>query len=93
VLGKLDSEKGMQIFLGSHNLGSLQKVMNFWQEKKMHINPSYSGGRVRKIVVQGRHGQKVSETLSPENKPNMVVHICNLSYSRGGGKKITQGRP
>jgi hypothetical protein len=37
---------------------------------------------IRKIMVQGQPGQKV---LKLTNKSDVVVHVCNLSYTRGIG--------
>jgi hypothetical protein len=51
-------------------------------------NPHYSGGRNKRIVVRGQPG-KVIKTLSQENKPNVVVYICNTSYLEDRGRRIT----
>jgi hypothetical protein len=45
-------------------------------------NPSYSGGRDRRIMVQDQSRQKMSKTV-PKNKLGMVVHASQLLEKQG----------
>jgi hypothetical protein len=48
----------------------------------------------RRMVVQCQPGQKGREDSISKNKLGMVGHICNTSYKRGGGRRLTtQGQP
>jgi hypothetical protein len=47
-------------------------------------NPSYPGGRDRRIMAPGQPRGNVNETYL-KNKLDMVTHISKLSYW-GGGK-------
>jgi hypothetical protein len=47
----------------------------------VHIfNPSYLEAKIRRIMIRGQSGQKVSETPISTNKPGMVAHNCYPSY-------------
>jgi hypothetical protein len=53
----------------------------------VHVyNASYSGGRDRRIMVQGQPGQKITRPYL--KKLGIVVHMYNPSYLRGRGKRI-----
>jgi hypothetical protein len=43
---------------------------------------------IRRVTVQGQHGQKASETPFSINKPGMVLHACGPSYKEGIGRRI-----
>jgi hypothetical protein len=43
---------------------------------------------IRRIKVQGQHGQKVSEAPISTNKLGMVVHLCNPNYTGDIGRRI-----
>jgi hypothetical protein len=49
-------------------------------------NPSYSGGRDLKIVVQVQPRQKVIDTSSQPIR--QILHIYNSSYQEGMGRRI-----
>jgi hypothetical protein len=50
-------------------------------------NPSFWGGRKRRIMIWRQPGQKVSKALSQRTGQAWWVHIHNPSYVRGGGRK------
>jgi hypothetical protein len=43
---------------------------------------------IRRTVLGDQLRQKVSKTPISINKPGMVAHICNSSYTGGIGRKI-----
>jgi hypothetical protein len=51
-------------------------------------NPSYSGGKNRRITAPGQAMQKLARPYF-KNKPVVVGHDCGLSYSGSGGRRIT----
>jgi hypothetical protein len=68
-----------------------QKKKTYGQGMVAHIyNPSYLGGRERRITVQGQPRQKVSE-IYLQIKQGMMTHSYGLNYSGGRGRRITVG--
>jgi hypothetical protein len=43
---------------------------------------------IRRIIVCGQSGQKVSEIPISTNKPCVVAHFCNLSYAGSISRRI-----
>jgi hypothetical protein len=60
--------------------GSLKKTLKSRVWWLMPIIPAIWEGEIRRIMVQGQPGQKVSETPISTNKLAMVVCICNPNY-------------
>jgi hypothetical protein len=55
----------------------------------IYVIPATSEVAIRRVVVvQSQPGQQVSKIPSQQNKPSMVVHYCDLSYT-GGHRKTT----
>jgi hypothetical protein len=63
----------------------------------VHIcDPSYSGGRDRRISVQSQHKQKLARSYikKKKKKPGILAQTCNSSYLENRGQMIkVQGQP
>jgi hypothetical protein len=44
---------------------------------------------IRRIMVWGHPGKKVSKTASQQNKLGFMAYTCHTSYMGGIGRKIT----
>jgi hypothetical protein len=53
------------------------------------VIPAIQEEEVRRIPVQGKSRQRVSKTLSQQNKMIIVVHACPPRYSGGVGRRMT----
>jgi hypothetical protein len=49
----------------------------------MLVIPAIYEAEMRRIMVQGQPGQKVSKTPISTYKMGIVVHICDPSYTGG----------
>jgi hypothetical protein len=53
------------------------------------VIPATQGEEIRKKVVQVQPEQNIHESPISINKPNMVAHAYDSSYSGGIGRRIT----
>jgi hypothetical protein len=92
---------GQQIYGKMLNISHKQNIIqNYRAIKKVGAgsvvhtyNPCCLRNRSRRIPVQGQHEQKLVRPYL-KNKPNMLVPICDPSYSGGEGKSIVvSGQP
>jgi hypothetical protein len=52
------------------------------------VIPTTQEVEIRRIVVQGQLGQKVSEIPITNNKVCVVVYTCNFTYPRDIGRRF-----
>jgi hypothetical protein len=58
------------------------------ERERENVTPVTQETEIRRIMVQGQPGQKVSKT--PSHQTSWVIaYACNSSYKGGIGKRIT----